>query len=194
MSERPPIESIVGEDLPADERASLDRVHGLLLAVGPPPELPPSLAEPPMVTEGRVIPLPRRYRFTAIAAAAAFAITVFGAGYLIGGGDGPNEPERTVVMTGDSGAVARLAVFAKDGAGNWPMELEVEGLPSLPTGTTYELWLTKDGELAEVCGTFVVAGRETQVPLNAPYPLRAFTGWVVVRAGSTDFVLRTETV
>lgn len=193
MTDRPDIRSLL-DGVPPEDHAALERVHALLLAVGPPPELPPTLADAPAVADPRVIGLPRRYRFTALAAAAAAAIVLFGAGYLVGGGDGPNEPERTVVMTGSGGAEARLAVFAKDAAGNWPMELEVEGLPALATGETYELWLTRDGKLAAPCGTFVVAGRETRVPLNAPYPLKAFTGWVVTRSGSTAFVLRTETV
>ena len=45
--------------------------------------------------------------------------------------------------------------------------------------------------LAEPCGTFAVASEETNVPLNAPYKLRSFDGWVVVPAGAEEPVLTT---
>ena len=54
------------------------------------------------------------------------------------------------------------------------MRLEVSGLPALPTGQSYTLWLTKDGKLAESCGSFVVGDGTTKVPLNAPYKLKQF--------------------
>ena len=38
---------------------------------------------------------------------------------------------------------------------------------------------------------FAVAGDETTVPLNAPYRLSEFDGWVVVPTGSEDRVLTT---
>lgn len=175
------------------ERDRLARVHARLLAAGPPPELPPGLAEPPESAATRVIPLPRRYRFTAIAAAAAVALVVFGAGWLVGGGRAPETPAQTVALEGvgpAAAASAELDLFAKDAAGNWPMELTVHDLEPLPEGQTYALWLTADGELAAPCGTFVVVGTETSVRLNAPYRLKAFDGWVVTRPDDT-VVLRT---
>jgi hypothetical protein len=97
-------------------------------------------------------------------------------------------------MTGAGGARAELVVFAKDAAGNWPMELTVSGLEPLSAGGVYELWLTKQGELVESCGTFSVSTAETEVPLNAPYRLRDYDGWVVVEQGSTKPVLRTAAI
>lgn len=182
------------DDLAPDERDRLREAHELLTLAGPPPELPPSLETPPVVETARVIPLPRRYRFTAVAAAAAAAVVLFGIGYLVGGSS-TGEPAvvRTVEMTGQGGAVASLAVLAKDEAGNWPMELTVSGLEPLPEGQSYELWLTRDGELAESCGSFSVSGAQTVVTLNAPYRLSDFTGWVVTTAADTGaFVLTTE--
>lgn len=175
------------------ERDRLEAVHARLVAAGAPPELPPGLEYPPAPPAAQVVRFPRRYRYTALAAAASFAIAVFGVGYVVGGARAPDEPARSLAMTGQ-GAEATLAVFAADAAGNWPMRLTVSGLPVLPSGEQYELWLTKDGELAEPCGTFVVEGAETDVRLNAPYRLRDFTGWVVTRAGDEEFVLRTPTV
>lgn len=181
-------------DLAPEERERLTATHELLLRAGPPPELTPALESPPAVEAPRILPLPRRYRFTAVAAAAAAAVALFGIGYLVGGnGNGAPAVVRTVEMRGDDGAVASLAVLEKDDAGNWPMELTVSGLAPLPAGKTYELWLTHDGELAESCGSFAVSGPETVVTLNAPYRLSEFTGWVVTSAADAGaFVLTTE--
>lgn len=174
------------------DRARLQAAHDLLVAAGAPPELPPSLEALPPVPRARVIALPRR-RFTAIASIAAAAIVLLGIGYAIGGRDSPPKPVRTVAMKGPAGAAASIGLLPKDLAGNWPMTLEVSGLEALPDGMTYTLWLTRDGRLAESCGTFAVATGTTKVPLNAPYPLKKFDGWVVVRTGTTQpFLLTTS--
>ena len=186
----PDFDELVGDGLAADERDRLARVHPLLETAGPPPELPPHLASPPPPPHAAVIPFPRRYRAAAAGVAAVLAVALLGAGYAIGHGTAP-EQAFTVPMTGTGGARAELVVFAKDAAGNWPMELTVSGLEPLPRGGLYELWLTKHGELAESCGTFSVSTAETAVPLNAPYRLGDYDGWVVVRTGSTSPVLRT---
>ena len=74
------------------------------------------------------------------------------------------------------------------------MRLEVSGLPALPAGQSYTLWLTKDGALAESCGSFVVGDGTTKVPLNAPYRLRKFDSWVIVQTGTTRPLLRSATI
>ncbi len=102
------------------------------------------------------------------------------------GGPEP-QPVETLAMSGSGGATAELALFANDDAGNWPMELSVSGLPA----GNYELWLTRDGELAASCGFFAVAADEVTVPLNAPYRLTDFDGWVVVPRGGDEHVLTT---
>ncbi len=180
------LRDIVGADLEPGELERLERVHALLERAGPPPELSPAVASAPEPPTARVVPFPRRYRYTAFAAAAVAALALFGLGYLAGGGGGP-DPLQTVAMSGPGQASAQLDVFAKDAAGNWPMELRVSGLPS----GTYELWLTRDGKPAESCGSFAVAAGETTVPLNAPYKLKSFDGWVVVPAGNREPVLTT---
>ena len=188
MSERPPdFDELVGEDLPDLERRRLLRVHELLLQAGPPPVLPAAIAAPPGPPAADVIQLRRRRSswLAWAAAAAALALVGFGAGYLVG--DRDPAPEFSVAMSGDD-ADASLALFAQDEGGNWPMRLQVEGLPE---GPTYELWLTRDGELGELCGVFTVGPGTTEVPLNAPYKLKQFDGWVVVEAGQTGPVLTT---
>ena len=179
-------DDLVGNDLEPGERARLERVHTLLEQAGPPPELPPTLAHAPEPPAARVIPFPRRYRYTALAAAVVAACALFGVGYLAGGAGG-DSPVRTVAMSGASQATAQLDLFEKDAAGNWPMEIRVNGLPE----GRYELWLTRNDKLAEPCGAFAVAAGETSVPLTAPYSLKAFDGWVVVPSGSRTPVLTT---
>ena len=98
---------------------------------------------------------------------------LFGIGYAIGGRDSPDKPVQTIAMTGSAGATASIALLAPDEAGNWPMRLEVSGLPALPAGQSYTLWLTKDGALAESCGSFVVGGRHDEGPAQRPVQAEA---------------------
>jgi hypothetical protein len=187
---RPPDfdELLEGVELESGERERLRGVHDLLVAAGPPPELSPLLARAGE-REPNVFPLFPRRRVAAVAAlAAALAVALFGAGYLVG--DRGPAVDRVVTMAGTQlapGARAVLALRPVDEAGNWPMELKVSGLPA----GRYELWLTREGELAADCGSFVVAGRETVVPLNAPFRLRDFDEWVIVRAGEQDVLVTT---
>ena len=190
----PDFDELIGDDLPSEQRARLQRVHQLLIAAGPPPELPPHLATPPQAPKATVIPIPRgRWRTAGLAAAASLLIA-FGAGWLIGGRSAEEHVQRTVAMAGPHGAHATLALFDVDSAGNWPMRMTVTGLPVLGRRHTYALWLTKNGVLDSPCGTFTVGKGKTVVHLNAPYRLKEYTGWVVVRSGTTTPVLRTTTV
>ncbi len=179
------LRDLLGDDLEPGERERLERVHAMLVEAGPPPELPPALVSSPKPPKARVLPFPSRYRYTALAAAAIAALALFGLGYLVGGGPDPG-PVRTVTMSGAGEASAVLDLFEKDTAGNWPMELRTDGLAD----GEYELWLTRGDELAEPCGVFAVQGDVT-VPLNAPYPLRQFDGWVIVRSGERTPILTT---
>ena len=124
---RPELEEFVPADDPA--RARLRATHELLLAAGAPPELPPRLEEaPPEPRTATIVPF-RRRRYTAIGAVAIAATVLFGVGYAIGGRDSPKQPVQTVAMTGPSGASATIDLMPQDIAGNWPMTLEVSGLP-----------------------------------------------------------------
>ena len=190
----PNFDDLVDQGLDLEERARLLRVHELLIAAGPPPELPPSLASPPPEPKATLIPLNRgRWRTAGLAAAAALLIA-FGAGWLFGNHHGALDVQRTVMMTGAGGTHASLAVLPVDSAGNWPMRMTVSGLPALGHRRTYTLWLTKKGRLQAPCGTFTVGKGTTTVRLNAPYRLSEYSGWVVVQSGTTKPVLKTETV
>ena len=143
--------------------------------------------------------MPRRRLGAALVLAAALALATFGVGYLVSARTGPDAGFRedfALTMQGTAaaqGASATLLLGEIDEAGNWPMEMTVRGLRTLPPGERYELLLTKDGEAAVSCGTFVVDG-ETVVFLNAPYRLREYDGWIVTREGEGRALLRTSEI
>jgi hypothetical protein len=186
MTSGPPdFHDLVGEDLPAEERERLRGVHDLLVAAGPPPELSPALERTPGVG-GTVRVLPRRRRGAVLLLAAAIAAAAFGGGFLAGAvtRGGTKSAVTVIAMHGTRAAPNALASISLediDEAGNWPMRFTVQGLPKLPRGGYYELYLTRHGRIAATCGTFNVHGGRTTVRLNAPYRLRSFDGWVVTR-------------
>lgn len=200
----PHFDDLVDPGVTGAERERLRRTHDLLVAVGAPPELPPSLVHPPgQVPEAelRTLPrgLPRRRLAATIVLAAALALAAFAAGYLAG--DRGTEPafptDFVLAMRGTDAAPdarASLAVGRRDGAGNWPMTITVRGLETLRPGARYELFLTRDGRAAQSCGTFVVAGDKTVVFLNAPFRLKRFAGWIVTREDSERILLRTAEI
>jgi hypothetical protein len=193
MTPRPPeFDDLVGEDVDGAERERLRRVHELLVEAGPPPE---STTLPAPTTGARVTSLnrpPSRRRRLLLALAAALGVAaIFTLGLVVAAGDDPSA-ERVVAMSGPSGASASLEIFAVDEAGNWPMLIDVAGLPPAADGSLYELWLTKGGALAVLCGSFLTdADGKAIVPLNAPWRLSDFDGWVVVAAGSKTPLLTT---
>lgn len=197
MSERQPdFDELVERGLDASERERLLRVHDALVAAGPPPDLGARLAEPP-VPAADVVPLAprRRRRIALVAVAAALAVAVFAGGFAAGSRHATPQAVRSVAMTGTSlasTADASLRLFPADAAGNWPMKLSVTGLAPAAGGRPYELWLTRHGKPVALCGSFVPTSQgTTTVPMNAPYRLTEYDGWVVVREGSTAPVLTT---
>jgi len=187
-------ELVGGDDLGGEDRERLLRVHDLLVAAGPPPELSPELASAPPEPKATVVPIQRRRWRTAGLAAAAALIIAFGAGWLVGDHSSNAPVEHTVAMSGPHGATASIDLLSADSAGNWPMVMTVSGLPKLPRGKSYTLWLTKKGRIESPCGNFVVGAGTTTVRLNAPYHLREYSGWVVVRPNSRIPVLRTAAI
>ncbi|HSC91898.1 MAG TPA: anti-sigma factor [Gaiellaceae bacterium] len=188
------------EDVGGEQRDRLREVHELLLAAGPPPELPPSLEHAPGSAPRPAVRLmPRRRLGAALVLAAALALAAFGSGYLVAARSGPDagfHEDFALSMRGTGAApeaAASLLVGEIDSAGNWPMEMTVHGLPELPSGQRYELLLTRGGRPAASCGTFVVHGT-TVVFLNAPYRLRRYDGWVVTREGDDRALLRTDEI
>jgi hypothetical protein len=123
------------------------------------------------------------------------ALTAFAPGAaLVDGGSGRAVDYEESMKGTDAApeAAGTLVVFEIDDAGNWPMELRVEGLGPAASGRPFELWLTRDGELAALCGAFATSpAGSAEVPMNAPYRFDDFDDWVVVERGTTTPLLTT---
>jgi hypothetical protein len=185
------LEDLIGGpgDLEPEERARLERVHELLLAVPAPPDVPRRLRTPE--------PVPfrsRRRRYVPALIAAALLAASFGAGYLAAR-DGDADVAYSVAMSGvgeGRGASATIDVLEADDAGNYPMDVRVTGLePNAGGGDWYELWLTKDRKAIASCGKFTVTADEATIRLSVPYSLRDYDGWIVTRRGSNEPLLTT---
>lgn len=188
-------DDIVGtEGLSREEEAKLRRVHELLVAAGPPPDLSPDLTLPPVPTEEADPPevafLLRRRRGRALVLALAAALAAFVGGYAFGHSKGKPSAFtsiRTVAMHGSAGTASHgvINIAEKDAVGNWPMLVEVSGLPEQAQQSSYyELWLTHNGKAVAPCGSFRVHGKTTRIRLSVPYALKNFDGWVVTSQGS----------
>ncbi len=183
----PRFEDIVDEDLSPGERERLERVHNLLVAAGPPAELPPQLERGP--TLAMTLARKRRSgqrRLMLLAAAIAVFAVVFVAGFAVGNSNNGIVGTHTLKLVGTkqaSGALASLVIQNADDAGNWPMTLSATGLSKLPKHGYYEVYLWRDGKAVAPCGVFVVPGNAgaVSVHLNAPYQLRKGDSWVVTK-------------
>jgi hypothetical protein len=176
------------EGLEPEQEARLRRVHDLLVQAGPPPDLPPALERAPRGASAEILQFPllprRRWAVAAVAAVAAAAIA-FGGGYFLGHSKtraATLEASRIVPMHGSGGGLVLLRIADRDPVGNWPMEIEVTGLPKQPQRSAYyELWLTKGHKAVEPCGTFRVNAKTTRVRFTVPYSLKDVDGWVITR-------------
>lgn len=183
----PDFEELVGDDLAPEERARLERVHELLVAAGPPPELPPALADPPSDEEQTVVMLPRRRAGAMLALAAAIALIAFLGGFLAGNkGVGQNKANviHSLSMHGTAAAQsasAKIDIEELDSSGNWPLRVHINGLPQLPKGSYYEMYLTRNGKRIAACGIFTVAGSPSTVNLTMPPTIQHYNGWIVTR-------------
>jgi hypothetical protein len=175
------------DDLAPEDRERLQRLHDLLLQAGPPAELPPELDKPVSAPEAEVIAfplLPQRRVGAAVLLAAAAAAATFVGGFVWGHAKAKPATlavTRIVTMHGTN-AAAVLKVGKSDSVGNWPMEVDVSGLPEQNTHAAYyELWLTQKGGPTLPCGTFRVNGKTTSVRLSVPYSFKHASGWIVTR-------------
>jgi len=176
---------LVGDEGTPEELEKLRRAHDLLVAAGPPAELPPRLREAPKTTEKQGSWLPRRRRRGgAFILAAGLAAAAFAVGYLVGNrGSGQFQAiGRPIPMhaTEQGSGRASILIGDRDAVGNWPLLVHVRGLKPLPKGQWYELYLTRKGKPAAYCGAFSVKGAgQTSVRLSVPYSFKGFDGWVV---------------
>jgi hypothetical protein len=188
MSRVPDFDDLIGNDVPADERARLQRAHELLVQASPPPELGPDLESVPWPEEA-LSPVGRQRKPTGrrrVVLAAAFATAIV-LGIFLGQATKDNgfTAQRSVALRGTElapNASGTLAVGKQNRQGNWPMELHVKNLERLPGGGYYDLYLTRNGKPLVLCVTFNADG-ETVVRFSAAYQLERFDrdGWVVTR-------------
>ena len=186
MSDAPNFKDLVGEGLPPGEQARLERVHEMLIAAGPPPELPPELEEPPdgrrNVRQFDPTGLPRRRVGAALALAAAIALIAFLGGYITGHSkNAPFESVRSVALVNDQ-AQATVSIGPRDANGNTPMLLRVAGLKQLAARDYYVLYMTKNGKPVVVCGSFNVGGpQSTTLRFPVAYDPGKFNGLEIAR-------------
>jgi hypothetical protein len=187
VSDAPDFRDLIGEDLPPDERERLERVHQMLIAAGPPPELPPELEEAPDGRSGAIravepTGLPRRRVGAALALAAAIALIAFLGGYITGHSrSSAFESVRSVKLANaETSAVVKFG--PRDKNGNTPMLLRVQGLKRLPESDYYMLYMTKGGKPVVVCGSFNVSGPQpTTLRFPVAYDPANFDGLEIAR-------------
>jgi hypothetical protein len=171
------------EGLTPAERERLERVHALLVAAGPPPELTAAIEQAP----AQVIQFPvwrRRPLVAALAAAVAVAGAAFGGGYVVGNDNGGIKAAQVMSLQGQPNELASLRIGTPDAVGNSPMILTVTGLPQLEHGY-YELYTWRNGKPSYACGGFKMLNGTTSVHLTVPYELKPGTKLVVtvIRGG-----------
>jgi hypothetical protein len=186
MTRHPDFDEL-GMEADDPERERLLRVHELLLAAGPPPEISPEIASPTLAMTLARPPRQRHRRLALLAAALATLALAFFAGYATGNKRREALPAgHTLKLVGTMlapSAQASLQIEPVDAAGNWPMKLGVSGLPKLPPKGYYTVYLMREGKPYAPCGAFVVVApdRAVTVWLNAPYRLRHGDWWAITK-------------
>jgi len=192
-----------------EERERLRRVHDLLVASGPPPELSAALASPqspPAEDDVQDEWLPQRRLGAGLLVGFAALAAAFGIGYLVGDREPDSRPTADPAPAGrvislrpsdqNNTAGASIRLGRKGTDGNWPMTLTVRGLDHLSAGNYYALALTKKGKPVVTCGTFNVSpSGATTIRMIAAYDLKNFDGWVITHydhASRSDTVVMTE--
>jgi Anti-sigma-K factor rskA len=182
MREPPDLRELVGEELSPEELARLHEVDSVLRRVpAPPHDVPATLTQ-----AVAAVPLSSRpeRRLRRLTVGLAFAAAVAAAAFAIGRWSGNAfEVDYTVEMAPTAsapGAEADVKVGPRDeDSGNVELLVDVSGLPRLPAGEDYALWLEKDGEWAATCGYFDVGEGTTTVRLTVSYDFRDFDAWVI---------------
>jgi hypothetical protein len=187
------VRELLGDDVDPGELERLRKVHDLLIAAGPPPELSPALQSAPRVGArglgtGGFSWFGRPRLAAALALAAGVAAAAFGIGYLTGHVSSGSDFEAIrppITMRGTAAApnaAASIEIGQRDASGNVPMIVRVGGLPKLEGRAYYELYLTKNRRPVLTCGTFNGGDRVT-LRFSIPYSLdgKRYDGWIVTR-------------
>ena len=174
----------------AEDEAKLRRVHQMLIAAGPPADLPVELAKPVPVG-GQVVSLAehakRRRPVAAVLIAATVAVACFGGGYVLATQARSDSSAinviRIVPLQGvQQNSLASLSVGSSDQNGNWPLQLTVSGLPQLKGEARYYLVVKQGDGRGVLCGSFEVAPHgSTTVTFNVAYKVKPSTQWIITR-------------
>jgi hypothetical protein len=182
VREPPDLGELVGRDLPPEELDRLREVDSLLRRVpAPAHDVPASLTQAvaavPLATrpERRIRRLALGLAFAAVVAAAAFGI-----GYWNGSKFDVDYTVDLAPTASAPGAEAAVKVGTRDQeSGNVELLVDVSGLPRLPGGEDYALWLERDGEWVATCGYFAVGEGTTTVRMTVSYDFRDFDAWII---------------
>jgi hypothetical protein len=191
VSRHPDFHELIGNDLEPAERERLERVHDMLIAAGPPPELPQELADPPR-PEGKLVELARRRLRTGLVLAAAIVIAAFAVGYLLGARgeestSGSFPAVKTAVLGKSASRLAVVRIGDVDENGNRPMVVTADGLDRLSGGDYYTLFMTRNGKPIVTCGTFNVRDDGvTTVRLTSAYNLDRFDGMMLSKYSAKE--------
>jgi anti-sigma-K factor RskA len=178
---------LIDAGVAGEERQRLLGVHELVVKAGPPPELPEGLEHGYAPSELRRLKFRYQPRRVALLAAAVLVLGVtFTAGLATGiGRSSSTATVRQLSLKGTAAAPHAQATLdvQKAVGGNWPMTLQVSGLPRVAAPTYYEVWLVRHGQPLAPCGEFVVSKSSSSLtlPLNAPYKLQRGDTWIVTR-------------
>ena len=188
MTNEPDFRDLVGDEGGHEELDRLRRVHDLLVAAGPPPEMSPAIAHAPEIEESKVLEFKRRRPATVFALAAAVAAAAFVIGYVVAGKQNGFESTRHLAMHGVgqlAAARAQIDIGTHDVGGNYPLNMSVRGLPTAAERRLVRAAALKHGRPTLSCGSFAVDGRSETIRMSVPYDLTEFgklyDGWVVVR-------------
>jgi hypothetical protein len=186
VREPPDLGELVGRDLPPEELERLREVDSLLRRVpAPAHDVPASLTQSvaavPLAArpERRIRRLALGLAFAAVVAAAAFGI-----GYWNGSKFDVDYTVDLAPTASAPGAEAAVKVGNRDEqSGNVELLVDVSGLPRLPEGEDYALWLERDGEWVATCGYFAVGEGTTTVRMTVSYDFRDFDAWIISAGG-----------
>jgi len=168
------------EGLTPVERAKLERLHNVLLEVGPPAELPHDLSTPALPAQVIEFPTWRRRRGAlGLVAVAAVVAASFVGGFFVGNSNNGLATSEVVAFHGGPNAFASLRVGKPDAVGNNPMVLTVSGLPTLQHGY-YELFTVRNGKPSFPCTGFRMTGDKMSVHFSVPYALDPGTKLVIM--------------
>ena len=180
-SREPEFDELVGGDLSPAERERLRRVHDLLVAAGPPADVPAEDVEGLTGTNVRALTRPRRRGRAITLLAATLALAAFGAGYFAGDRGDEVDAARVIAMRGVgdfASARASIRIGDRDDSGNLPMVFRVTGLPKVNAEGYYELLLVR-GRDRLACGSFVVGEGTTEARFSVYYDVRPSDRWIV---------------